>query len=116
MSERAYRAVLCRADEAAAITRASQGEFHPALSNHCCPHLDVFHNHGQREDGSHWRACTFLGCECDWEDEFGPAKRALHEAEKALNRTERREAAWVLFMIGAACGLGLCLLWMAVTP
>lgn len=104
-SARTHRIVHCRADEAAAITRASQGEFHPDLREHCCPHLDLFHNSGRREDGSYWRACTFIGCECDWEDPDADTRRALYAAERSLERAERASAAQGWWLFGAVCGL-----------
>ncbi len=114
MTDRTYRAVLCRADEAAAITRASESEFHPAIGERCCPHLSMFHNEGRREDGSRWRSCTFLGCKCDWEDLDADARRALYAAEKALERAERSGAAQGWWLFGALCGVAASALAMAV--
>lgn len=103
--DRAYRAVLLRADEAAQLTRDSQGQFHPAIRNHCCPHLDIFHNRGQREDGSHWKVCSFLSCQCDGEDTANdPLIVARREYDRLVRKSDRRDVAQAWWFFGAAVG------------
>lgn len=111
-NDRSYRAALLTTDEAARLTRDAECEFHPDLRHRCCcPHLDVFHNHGQRPDGSHWKVCTFFGCQCEGEDTADePHVVARRKAEALYAKHERWDIAKAWWLFGA--GVGLIVGWL----
>ena len=86
MSDRTYRAVLLRADEAAQLNEDARNGI-----RRCCDHLDIFHNRGQRSDGSSWRACSFFGCECEIEDDYNEPYRV---SRRKLDAILAKNAAW----------------------
>lgn len=106
MSDRSYRAVLLRADEAAELTRASRGQKCESMRrNECCPHLDLFHNRGQRTDGSRWKHCSFFGCQCEGEDTADePHIQMRRKTEALIAKQDRWDVARAWLLLGLAIG------------
>lgn len=99
--ERIYRAVPLTADEAAYLSRCG-GE-----RTKCCGHLDLFHNHGRRVDGGHWRSCWICHCV-----EEAPLEEYTAYFER--QRREEREAFWSAFGQGVFAVVGILAVVVAI--
>lgn len=97
--DRTYRVSLLRADEAAQLECDSKNEYFK-----CCPHLSVFHNRGQTDEGANWTSCQFLGCGCTTEQPPSLATVAMRNSDELFEKQDRRNLAIGWLMIGMGVG------------
>lgn len=96
---RAYRVAFVTAAEAETLNRHGKNE-----RTTCCGHLDLFHNHGRRDDGSEWASCTLIGCNCTSDTPPNSLTVAIQAQEKAYERKERRQWLMLVYAFGIVVG------------